>query len=286
MSHHQLTLSIAKKLLQLLEGKTLPASVLPNWLVIELQSEELIVVETHGSRNSYRPWDREALQRYIETQYTGGASLSRWITLLTAEKGELDRSVLVKETSDSKSIDLRTFRGFLVNCYEPIEVRLGETTFTLSPVADTAVFIQNPDHFHIPEEVLVVGVENGDNFRQIRRQRYLFPAEKVLFVSRYPQSSDLRHWLMTIPNRYLHFGDFDLAGIHIYQSEFYRFLGERAKFLIPEDIEEKLKKGKEKLYNQQYAKYHLMKIEDERIRPLVELIHRYRKGYEQEGYLE
>ena len=58
----------------------------------------------------------------------------------------------------------------------------------------------------------------------------------VLFVSRYPQSADLREWLIKIPNRYIHFGDFDLAGICIYQSEFYKFLGDRAGFLIPEDI--------------------------------------------------
>lgn len=215
----------------------------------------------------------------------GGATLSRWIELAEGNE-ELDRGVLVRETGDSKAISLRTFRGFLVNCYEPLEAAIGENAFTLSPLEETALFIQSPETFHIEENVLVIGVENGDNFRQIRKQRYLFEKQKVLFVSRYPQSTDLREWLINIPNPYLHFGDFDLAGIHIYLTEFYRFLGNRASFFVPEDLEERLKKGNSTLYHKQYAYYKEMEIADPRLEPLVQMIHRYRRVYEQEGYLE
>ena len=65
----------------------------------------------------------------------------------------------------------------------------------------------------------------------IRHQREFFESEigsqRLLFVSRYPQSTDLRSWLQNIPNRYIHFGDFDLAGIHILRSGL--FLGEIKK---------------------------------------------------------
>ena len=67
-------------------------------------------------------------------------------------------------------------------------------------------------------------------------------SDRVLFVSRYPQSTDLRRWLCTISNHYLHFGDFDLAGIHIFLFDFQQYLGkERSSFLIPCDIESRLK---------------------------------------------
>lgn len=150
----------------------------------------------------------------------------------------------------------------------------------------TALFIQSPETFRIGEDILIIGIENGENFRQIRRQKYLFEKQKALFVSRYPQSADLRNWLMRIPNPYLHFGDFDLAGIHIYLTEFYRFLGNRASFFVPTDLEERLKNGNSTLYNKQYAYYKEMKVTDPRLEPLVEMIHRYRRVYEQEGYLE
>ena len=107
-----------------------------------------------------------------------------------------------------------------------------------------------------------------------------------MFVSRYPQSADLREWLIKIPNRYIHFGDFDLAGICIYQSEFYKFLGDRASFLIPEDVEERLKSGNKGLYDAQYLRYKNLKIIDSRLIGLVEMIHHYGRVYEQEGYIE
>ena len=104
--------------------------------------------------------------------------------------------MLVQETGDSKSIKLRIFRGFLVNSFEPIEAWMGDEAFLIAPSDGVALFIQQPDVFRIPSDVVVVGVENGENFRHIRRQKYLFGRQKVLFVSRYPQSSDLRDWLI------------------------------------------------------------------------------------------
>lgn len=285
MENRRLSASIARKILRMLEGETLPSSTLPSWIAQELLEEGLLSVLSRGSRKSYRLIDAEACMRYIGNRYTGGATLSRWIELAEGNE-ELDRGVLVRETGYSKAISLRTFRGFLVNCYEPLEATIGKNAFTLSPLEETALFIQSPETFHIEENVLVIGVENGDNFRQIRKQRYLFEKQKVLFVSRYPQSTDLREWLINIPNPYLHFGDFDLAGIHIYLTEFYRFLGNRASFFVPEDLEERLKKGNSTLYHKQYAYYKEMEIADPRLEPLVQMIHRYRRVYEQEGYLE
>lgn len=136
-------------------------------------------------------------------------------------------------------------------------------------------------------DVTIVGIENCENFRWVSRQRELFRhLDKVLFVCRYPQSGDLVRWLQKIPNRYIHFGDFDLAGVFIYQNEFYNRLGERASFFVPKDIEERLKIGSRERYDAQIKKYSHMKITDERIRPVVDLIKKHRRGYDQEGYIE
>ena len=105
-------------------------------------------------------------------------------------------------------------------------------------------------------------------------------------MSRYPQSKDLVTWLQSIPNPYVHFGDFDLAGIHIYLTEFYRYLGERAAFFVPEDIEQRLSMGNRERYDTQFQRFGKMEVIDTRILPLVQMIHRYQKGYDQEGYIE
>ena len=152
------------------------------------------------------------------------------------------------------------------------------------------MFVDDWQSFEIPSDVIVVGIENMENFRMIRHQRALFESvlgsQPMLFVSRYPQSTDLRRWLMGIPNRYVHFGDFDLAGIHIFLMEFHKHLGPRSSFLIPPDIEQRLRGGSLKRYDDQYGRFHSLRSDLLYLQHLIELIHQYHRGYDQEGYIE
>ena len=134
------TISVAKKLLYMLEGRTLPSSSLPRWIVDELRIEGLITGITNGSRVSYRLTDTVAFGRYISDNYTSGTSLERWIEIFSGENKDLQRSMLVQETGDSKTVKLRTFRGFLVNCYESVHARIGNSEFVISPPEGSAVF--------------------------------------------------------------------------------------------------------------------------------------------------
>lgn len=137
----------------------------------------------------------------------------------------------------------------------------------------------------IPEDVVIVGIENPENFRYIELQKELFQGLTPLFVSRYPQSQhkDLIDWLGNIPNRYLHFGDFDLAGILIYQQEYKKYLGERASLFVPILVEDLLPRyGNRELYDKQLPSASRISMEEENVKQLVDLIHRYHKGLEQE----
>ena len=75
------------------------------------------------------------------------------------------------------------------------------------------------------------------------------------------------------------------CGIKVYLTEFYKYLGNRASFFVPDDIEIKLKNGNATLYDRQYARFCHLVPEDVRLIPLVEMIHRYHRVYEQEGYI-
>ncbi|WP_317207702.1 hypothetical protein [Phocaeicola barnesiae] len=81
MENRRLSASIARKILRMLEGETLPSSTLPSWIAQELLEEGLLSVLSRGSRKSYRLIDAEACMQYIGNRYTGGATLSRWIEL-------------------------------------------------------------------------------------------------------------------------------------------------------------------------------------------------------------
>lgn len=279
-----LTLSLALKIRKLLDGKRIPSGSFPSTIAKDLIAEDIIVQVSRGSQRSYLLKDAQALHTYLSQHYGMGGTLDEWIEIQSRDE-VVKRSELVKVTGNSKLKKSRGFKGFLLRSYSPVEATLNGEPLVIDPPKGLSLFMEDYGHFRIPDDVVVIGVENGENFQQIHKQEYLFKELKVLFVSRYPQSKDLRRWLQMIPNQYIHFGDFDLAGIHIFLTEFYPHLGIRSGFFIPPDVEERLKSGSCRLYDNQYARYKEMTVADERLRPLVQMIHQYRRGYEQEGYI-
>ena len=291
----KLGLGDARQILAMLQGEEIASSRLSPRMANTLREEGLLLSRSNGSRCKYSMAEpmRGACRTFLSQHYGLRCSLEEWVETADSLSPAIEsRSSLVEKTGDSKYRKVRTFHGFLVDCYTPIEATLCQRSFLLSPVEGSSVFVNSPETFEIPEDVVVVGMENAENFRQIRRQRSLFesqlPGKRLLFVCRYPQNSmaDLREWLLRIPNRYVHFGDFDLAGIHIYLSEFYAHLGRRSSFLVPSDIALRLAEGNSSLYDRQYAVYKNMEVTDARLHDLVDMIHHYHKGYEQEGYIE
>ena len=277
------TAGLIEKLIRLANGVALPASNLKGEWFEQMLAEGILVSITHGSYKSFRVANADTFRHYLDSQYNI-RDLEQTLQLLSEEKP--NRALQVDVSGDSKFVRQRSFRGFLVNSYQPIEAILNGQSITICPPEGSFLFVSDYQHFSLAEDVVIVGIENAENFRYIRCQKQLFAAyEKVLFVSRYPQNGDLVRWLQSIPNNYVHFGDLDLAGIAIYQNEFYRYLGERSSFLIPEDYEERISLGNRERYDKQLPQYGKMKIQDQRIAPLLSCIHRYHRGYDQEGFI-
>ena len=273
-------------------GEWVSARRIPAELLRELKDKQLLTARQHGSRIAYRAMDPQEIGRLY--------SLVDPSTLST-------RAQLVEAFGDSKIRAIRSCPGFPVNVYRPLSVELGPADqsgkrprILLGPVEGAFTFISDWQNFRIPADVLVVGVENMENFRKVSRQRHLFEgyATSILFVSRYPQSGDLVAWLKSIPNRYLHFGDFDLAGISIFLTEFRIPIdgtpdsGGRTEFFIPDGIEELLEKGSPERYQDQVERFQtllerLLSLapHDTQLRRLLSLIHTHRRGYDQEGLL-
>lgn len=274
-------MAISASIQALISGEQVAGSKLSSKLLDELMAEGLLAVVTHGSRKSYRARDVEALKRCL---------IDKDESYRTLEVSSFDsRASLAAETGNSKLMTVRSCPGFPVNSYKPISCSLCDKDFVVNPHEGSFVFIDNWRQFSIPQDIVVVGIENMENFRRIRQQKKLFESVlgnmPLLFVSRYPQSTDLRNWLMGIPNRYVHFGDFDLAGIHIFLTEFQKYLGDRASFLIPSDIEQRLTQGSATRYNIQYNKFHTLRCTDTKLQSLIGLIMNYHKCYDQEGYI-
>lgn len=279
-------MAITTSIQALLAGEQVAGSKISSRLLEELLAEGLLLVTLHGSRKSYRARDTEALKRFLMDK-------DESYRILDVDHHD-SRASMAMDTGNSKLVAVRSCPGFPVNSYEPIDCFLGGEPFMVNPQEGSFLFVSEWEKLTIPEDVVVIGIENMENFRMIRKQRAFFEkylqthgfSSRVLFVSRYPQSTDLRKWLSSIPNHYLHFGDFDLAGVNIFLVEFQQYLGkERSSYFIPDDIDTRLKSGSQRRYDEQYSRFKDVKSDMLELQKLIDLIHHERKGYDQEGYI-
>ena len=252
-----------------------------------MRADGILTVVAHGSRRSYKCTDTKQFCDYLASNY----SLTDLEgTLAMLEENETSRSEQVQLTGDSKFVRSRAMKGFLVNSYEPIKAMLNNCPLEIRPPEGSYAFIYDYENFSIPEDVLVMGIENSENFRRIRQQQWLFnrmyPGRRILFVSRYPQneSHDLVKWLAGIQNEYVHFGDLDLAGIRIFLTEFHRYLGRRSSFLIPPDYETRISNGNRERYDAQLPYAKQLTTDDPNLKQLIDCIHKFHRGYDQEGF--
>lgn len=281
-----ISLSLATRLLQLSAGKIIAASKIKYPLVDEMIRDGIITDTRSGrTKSSLSITDQTALRAWLLNHFSI-SSLEEYIAALQSE--ELTRSALVLTAANSKVRQVRTFKGFLVNSYAPVSGKLNQMPFIVNPAPGTFQFIHDYETFIPDPAVTVVGVENAENFSQISKQQSLFQRLQPLFVSRYPQnqSKDLQKWLQRIPNNYLHFGDLDFAGIGIYLHEYKRHLGTRASFFIPINLELLLVRfGSKNLYDRQKINYRVENIDEPEITGLIKLLHKHKKGLEQEALI-
>ena len=274
------------------QGETVPFSRFPADWAKEMLLEGGVASIVRGSRKSLKVVSRAAFDVYLRSKGLQPEKLEETAAVLS---GASSRSEQVQLLGDSKAVMVRSCPGFPVNVIGPLSVRLGERKILLCPCPGSFLYISDFPAFRIPSDAIVVGVENMENFRlpelqtavweEIQEQYGEGGVPPLLLVSRYPQSRDLATWLQGIPNKYVHFGDFDLAGVHIYLTEFYARLGERAAFFVPDDIEKRLSNGSRERYDVQFERFGNMKVSDARVQQLVGLIHRHHRGYDQEGYI-
>ena len=287
----KITRSLIDKLIALSNGESLPACRLTGEWVNELVRDGILVSSSRGSKRSLKAVDGESFAKAIARVDERFADLESFRDMLMGgnSSGEALRASQASDSGNSKLKMRRSFPGFLVNSYETIEAHLNGRSCVILPEEGSSMFVSDWERFVIPSDVIVVGIENPENFRFIRQQRHLFesclPGKRLLFVSRYPQSTDLRKWLMGISNPYVHFGDFDLAGIKIFLSEFHRYLPERSSYLIPSDIEERLKNGSTERFQGNYYENRHLSSDILELQALIDLIMKYHKGYDQEGYI-
>jgi hypothetical protein len=277
----KLPVSIAEKLIAMQNGEKIPLSKVKHPVVLTMLENGILKKQIHGrSKTLIYLNNIDGLSAYLKNHF-GIDSIENYVENLL--RTDLSRADAIDISSNSKVKSIRTFKGFLVNCFQPVDVILNKRPITIAPQEGTFTFIYDFENFSPSVNTTIVGIENPENFRHIQKQKKLFENIQPLFVSRYPQNKDLVRWLQTIPNKYIHFGDFDFAGLNIYFNEYKKHLKGKATFFLPPNIEQLLSsKGNRDNYNKQSILFDKKEVKEENILTLIRLIEKYKKGLEQE----
>lgn len=230
-----ITIEQAKLLKELSEGKKVPLSRLKARIFQQLIQEQVLLrqKESHGW-NIYTDHP-QSLLNYLYNHYIR-CTLDEYI-----ERGQAapSRSNNIRMSGDSKLKETELWQGFYFKVSEPIHAQWQGKPLTLLPYPEgIPVFMPQPETLSLPEDVTVVMIENSENFLKIETQLPLFQGLKCFFVSFYPreQHSYFIEWLQKQPNNYVHYGDFDFAGIHIYQSQYKKYVSGESRYLVPSGL--------------------------------------------------
>ena len=179
----KLPLNIAKKLLLLENGDKIPASKLKHTIIQDLIGEG-ILHKSGRIKSAIQISDKEQLNLFLQNHYAVN-DLNSYID--AHEKEDLTRAELVAVAADSKLRSIRTFKGFLVNCYAPIEATLNNESITITPKEGIFNFIYDFEKFVPARDITIVGIENSENFRYINKQKYLFKNKRYFLLAVIPK---------------------------------------------------------------------------------------------------
>ena len=145
-------MAISASIQALIAGEQVAGSKLNSKLRDELLAEGMLLVISHGSRKSYRARDTEALKRFLIDK-------DESFRILEIDASD-SRASMAIETGNSKLAMVRSCPGFPVNSYEPIECSLDGKPFMVNPQEGSFLFVAEWEMFTIPEDVVVLGIEN------------------------------------------------------------------------------------------------------------------------------
>jgi len=231
---------------------------------IDLVKEEniFLLLQNYGFNIS----SVEEIESYIEDIFDNKASRDR----------------IQSYHNNTKERSSKSMHGLYLSSLEKITLLLNGEQIEILPHDGLGYFFFHTEKIELSADTIVVGVENYQVVWFAKRYAKFFSRPNTLLVVTTPY---MLEWVSHLENEYIHFGDYDLAGVNIYLNKVLPRLS-RSKshsLFIPDNIERLIEQhGNSELYKKQ-KQYKDLLSEDSDINRLVEIIHRYKKGLEQEG---
>ena len=192
------------------------------------------------------------------------------------------RDTIQKHTSNTKSKLSPSLEGLDVSSLEDLDIKIDDEVVTIRPHNGMGYFLFHTQKIEVSKDTIIVGVGNYQVVWFAKKYSKFFENKKVLFVV---VNTYMLKWIQTLGNEYIHFGDYDLAGINIYLNKILPRLKKAQKYsiFIPDDIEKLIdNNGSFKLFKNQVIYKNLISS-DAKVNNLIRIIDKYKKGLEQEG---
>jgi hypothetical protein len=246
-------------ILKLKKYKELSYSKIPKPLLDELSNEDLITIISLSPSKKKVKIKETFLKKYHNIELIDEAD---------------SRSELITAQSHSKSKRFNPQEGLYLNGSCQLDC------IQLPIAKESAFFTKNFPKVH--KDTHIIGVENFDNLIYFEHLQNLIGKKDILVVYR---NKMMHSFFNKLSNQITYFGDFDLAGVHIFIHEVLA-KNNNISLFIPPNIEVLLKNhGNTILYAQQLQQYKNLKSDNSKIQQLLNYINYYQKGLEQEFFI-
>ena len=208
--------------------------------------------------------------------------------MVLASRPDVSRGKKVQLTGNSKqNCAGKTIMGFTILADRDICVNYQEREYVISPKVGLHAIGDSP--IGIPNEARIIIVENPECLYNLNWIPYIGLKKDdgpYIILCRSFLCEAGKRWLESISNKCYYFGDFDLAGIRIYETEFKSRLGGKIAFIVPDDLEHRIRRsGNSNLYTKQVNEgFDTVESISGELTDLITLLHWLQSGYEQEGY--
>ena len=231
--------------------------------------------------------DTEALLGVIKANGYNVHCIEDLDYFIEEENEPKSRDEIADNYSHTKRVESKSFNGLMISIFDKLEVNYNDKKQYFYALEGSGLFLHYTSKLQLDDDVIVVGVENPQIVWYINNYKHLFEKDKkylFLCISEYKTTYQYK-WLESFSGEYLHFGDFDLAGINIYLNTIVPRLKKvkSHSFLIPDNIYEIIKEKNYMLdYSNQTRYLNITSKEDNALQQLIDFIKTNKITIEQE----
>ncbi len=192
------------------------------------------------------------------------------------------RDKVQKWHNSSKAKDSKSLKGLYVSSLNVINIKLNGEVVSIIPNNGLGYFLFYTQKIELFDDTVIVGIENYQVIWFAKKYKQFFENNNILFVVINPY---MLEWIANLENEYIHFGDYDLAGINIYINKILPRLNKSKKYsmFIPDNIEYLIKKHGDYALFEKQIRYKDLVVNDIKINNLKDIIKNEKKAIEQEG---